>query len=469
MVGFRYAAQMVRPLSDSPDFSARFSFWLLAALLVVLWFAGGASRADVAGQSITRFFAWASLIAYVLTSSPFDWRRVKPVFVLLVCSILLVLLQLVPLPPAIWTALPGRALLTGAAEVSGQAQPWRPLSVSPSGTVNALGSLVVPACALVLAANLTKGQHWRIGGLLLALIFAGCLLAMLQFAGVEYDNPLINYQAGTISGNFANRNHFALFVALGCLIAPVWGFKGGLQSNWKALASISLLPFFLLVILATGSRMGLALAGVAILTGLFIVWPNIFQVLQSWPRRRVYSIVATTLLALVGLVALSFQLDRAIALDRTLDLRVTDDLRSQALPFVIDAIARYFPAGAGFGTFDPVFRIGEPDALLQPAYWNHAHNDWLEVILDGGVLGAALMVGAVVWAISAARRAGWNKREGATLGRVGMAALLLVMLASVADYPARTPMWMAIIVIAALWLHSGSRSSAGSPADATPP
>jgi hypothetical protein len=36
---------------------------------------------------------------------------------------------------------------------------------------------------------------------------------------------------------------------------------------------------------------------------------------------------------------------------------------------------------------------------------------------------------------------------------LGFVLLLLVILASVVDYPARTPMMMAVVVLAGLWLH----------------
>ena len=46
---------------------------------------------------------------------------------LLAMAIALVGLQLVPLPPALWTALPGREGLATAAQLAGFPQPWRPL------------------------------------------------------------------------------------------------------------------------------------------------------------------------------------------------------------------------------------------------------------------------------------------------------------------------------------------------------
>lgn len=458
---------MPRRTSIRPDFSARLSFWLLTGFLVILWFAGGASRADVTGQAVNRFFAWTILIAFALLAPKFEWRRVKPVAMLLGIAILLVALQLVPLPPTIWTALPGRELFTRAAEVSGQPQPWRPLSISPSGTANALGSLVIPSAVLVLCAQLTREQHWRIAELLLILVVAGCVLALVQFSGSRFDNPLINYQRGSVSGNFANRNHFALFVAFGCCLAPVWGFRAAGHDRWKAIVAIAVIPLFLLVILATGSRAGLLLGAMAIAAGAFLVRSSLVREFRVLPRWAAISIVTALVGALAGAVLLSITLGRAIAIDRVFDLAATDDLRSRALPSVIEALLRYFPAGTGFGTFDPVYRIGEPYELLQPQYFNHAHNDWLEIVLDGGIAGVGLLLGAIVWSAIAAIRAWRAKRDGRTLNGAAVVGLTLLALSSTVDYPARTPMFMALIIILGVWLNQSPRASEKMPSPDT--
>lgn len=441
-----------------PDPTSRLSFWLLTAFLVVLWVAGGSSRADVAGQGVVRLFAWAMLISFTIFSAGFEWRRVKPVAILLIVTVLLVAIQLVPLPPTVWAVLPGRGLLTQAAFLSGQPQPWRPLSISPGATWNALGSLVVPTTILVLCAQLNREQHWRIAAIIVSLTFAGCVLALLQFSGANYGNPLINYPSGDVSGNFANRNHFALFVAMGCLIAPAWGFRSYSDFRWKAISAIALLPFFLLVALATGSRAGILLVALAIATGLFLVRGKLMYYMRTLPRWLSAMTVLIAALAIAGSVVLSFTLGRAASIDRALDLGAAEDLRIKVLPYVIDALVHYFPVGTGFGTFDPVYRIGEPDALLQAKYFNHAHNDWLEVILDGGLAAVALVGAVLAWAAYTGFQAWRRVGEGAALGRIGSIVLLLVVLSSVTDYPARTPLIMAMIVIAAVWLHLGSRS-----------
>ena len=52
----------------------------------------------------------------------------------------------------------------------------------------------------------------------------------------------------------------------------------------------------------------------------------------------------------------------------------------RALPTIERLIAAYAPWGSGLGTFEQVFKLHEPDALLSPSYLNHAHNDWLELV-----------------------------------------------------------------------------------------
>lgn len=433
------------------DFLSRLSFWMLVAFLALLWVAGGASRADVFGQVVVRFSAWAILIGFILAIPSFNWRQLGLPAIFLGVVILLVTIQLIPLPPALWTALPGRELLAGAATVIGEQQPWRPLSISPEATANALNSLIVPVVILVLVANLTHEQHWRIVAVLLGLIVAGSLLGLMQFTGVRFDHPLINDTRGMISANFANRNHFALFLATGCMLALPWAFRGGSAARWKILVAISLTLLFALMILATGSRAGILLGMIGIVLGLAIVRRQLFRELRRLPRKVAIPLVLLTVAFVAGAIWFSISLDRAASLERVQALDIQDDLRGQIFPVTLEMIQRYFPAGAGFGTFDPAFRISEPDFMLQPLYFNHAHNDWLEIILDAGIAGAAFLTAGMVWFLYRSKWA-WKSGEDATLAKAGSALILLVLFASIVDYPARTPMIMAMLALGATWL-----------------
>jgi O-antigen ligase len=70
-----------------------------------------------------------------------------------------------------------------------------------------------------------------------------------------------------------------------------------------------------------------------------------------------------------------------------------------------------------------------------PTYFNHAHNDYLELWLETGWLGAALLALFLVWFLLAAWRA-W--RAGTALSQGASAAVLLLLAQSAVDYPLRT-------------------------------
>ncbi len=132
-------------------------------------------------------------------------------------------------------------------------------------------------------------------------------------------------------------------------------------------------------------------------------------------------------------------------------------MRARGLPVVLAMIRDYFPAGAGMGGFDPIFRMHEPFNLLKRTYFNHAHNDFLEIALDAGLPGLLLLAAAIGWWGLASARA-WRRRPDAVvvLARLGSAILLLVLGASLVDYPTRTPLIMVTMVLAAMWLHCGT-------------
>src|SRR3546814_11495408 len=90
--------------------------------------------------------------------------------------------------------------------------------------------------------------------IMLGAIFLSMLVGLLQFSGFMIDNPFINDTRGSVGGTFATRNHFALFLAMGCLIAPVWAFAGKQNARWRAPVALPLMTLFALLILATGSR-----------------------------------------------------------------------------------------------------------------------------------------------------------------------------------------------------------------------
>ena len=445
---------------NRPWGTARSGGYWLPLFLAVIFLTGGASRADVPGQIVVRFASWSVILALLVRNRVQIQSTSRGVLAFIGLAACAVLVQLIPLPPPLWQALPGRALLSDAAAIAGQAQPWRPLSVSPGLTFNALGSLVV-AVATILLFNCSGENKVRASLVTLAaLTLLAAVWGALQFSGASVENPLINDVPGMVSGPFANRNHLALFLAIGCIICPVAAIYCRAKiAGWAVVYLIVL--FFITVIIGTGSRAGLVLAAAASLLAFLITRRNISMALSRFSGRAKSS--ALILLFTGGLVILGTSLffDRAIALDRLFALSSEEDLRIRALPTVWAMTVHYVPFGIGFGAFDPAFRIWEPTQLLQLPYFNHAHNDLIEILLEGGALSAALALGAVVWAIRCYVRAVRSPdTEDRMLAHTSVAVLLLFFLASLVDYPGRTPLIMITVVLAALWLEKASSPAA---------
>ncbi|WP_375390888.1 O-antigen ligase family protein [uncultured Sphingomonas sp.] len=430
----------------------------MGILLGTLWIAGGASRADAIGQIVVRAVAWTLLVIGILFGERPSLQGVRPVLILLTAALLLALIQMVPLPPGLWQAMPGRGVLAEAAAASGQPQPWRPWSIVPGATFNAASSLVVPFVTLLFAAGLKQSERALLPGLLLGLVAASFFVGLLQFATGGLHNPFVNDTPGEVSGTFANRNHFALFLALGCILAPLWAFFGGRLPGWRAPLALGLTLVFALMLLVTGSRAGLVLGAIALATGLPLVSRGLRRELRHYPRWT-FPVLVFGLLALVAIVVLaSVAADRAVSIDRILEVDQGQEMRVRGLPTVLAMIHTYFPFGSGLGGFDPLFRMHEPFELLKLTFFNHAHNDVIEVVLDAGLAGACLLACAVGWWGWASVRA-WRAGPRGTLAQAGSAILLLNLLASLVDYPVRTPAMMAMVVIAAVWLSDDGASA----------
>ncbi len=435
---------------------------LLFVLLAALWLAGGASRSDAAGQIVVRAVAFATLVIACLFVERPTLGTTRPVALLLLAALALAVVQLIPLPPTLWRALPGRGMFTAAAEVAGQPQPWRPLAIVPGTARNALFSLVVPIATFLLVIGLKPRDRGWLLPLLLLLILAETLVGVLQVSGIYINNPLINDTLGQVGGTFANRNHFALLLAIGCVVAPAWAMGNGRRMAWRGPIALGLALLFLMMILASGSRAGLIVGILALGIAAIITRQEIRRLLRKAPR-WVFPAVILGVVALVAIfVLLSMASNRAAALDRLAAENTGEDMRSRGLPVVLSMIGTYFPFGTGLGGFDPIFRIHEPMALLKRTYFNHAHNDFLEIVLDAGVAGLLLLLAALGWWLAMSIKAWRGAAREQLLPRLGSAVLLLILVASLFDYPARTPIIMAVVVVAAIWLSGAGHAAATS-------
>jgi len=93
----------------------------------------------------------------------------------------------------------------------------------------------------------------------------------------------------------------------------------------------------------------------------------------------------------------------------------------------------HLPLGVGFGNFLLVYPRYETTADIVARYVNHAHNDYLELLLEGGLPAAALIAGYVALLI-------WRvlRDELTGLQKAATCAIAVLLLHSLVDYPLRT-------------------------------
>jgi O-antigen ligase len=392
-----------------------------------------------------------------------DVRRHWALFVPLVGLLLLTLLQLVPLPPEVYSRLGGHQLAVDVLDLIDESDVWKPLSIAPFRNWNAVFALLLPLAVLVLSCGADDRTQSLLVKVLLALGLVSALLGILQVisepGGILYLYRVTNENDAV--GLFANRNHQAFFLA--CLfpllsfVAAPEGVEPGralLQRNLAILVGIALLP----LILITGSRGGLALTLIGMAAALFLYRsPSSLK----GTRRRAARINMRYVVyggALFLIAALAFLMTRSNSLERLFIDETNVTSRSEFWPYMGQIIRDFLPFGSGNGSFVEAYEIYEPDRLLNPRYLNHAHNDFIEIAVTAGVPGVVLVASAVfLWSWAAFRVFRMPRHKTLVLPRISAVVTGMLIVASVGDYPLRTPSLAAFFAFMSVVLYRGAR------------
>ncbi len=430
-------------------------FWALGLLLAAVFLLGGGARGDVQSLMILRPIV-VLLLAFGLGSLRLSDVRTNRFLCLMGLAIAaLPALQLVPLPPSVWSQLAGRAIVVEIGQAAQLGEVWRPISLVPEATLNAFYAALVPLAVLILGIQLDLDRLARLVPIILVLGAISAVLGLLQIAG-EPGGPLYLYKItnpGSSVGLFANHNHQAFLLA--CMLPMLAVFANGKAGLVRTVALVSAMPI-LAMILLTGSRAGMIVAAIAILAVVLFLRPGrggSVRVSRGHLSNRRIAFAAICLAAL-ALVFLTVWLGRGLAWERLSSLDMQQEGRWRIAPTVIAMIVAYFPWGTGMGSFEKAYQVHEPDLLLSPEYMNHVHNDWLELALTGGLPAILLAIAAAIALLLRAKRL--LSREFAGLQslpyrRLGLVIVFLAAVASVADYPLRVPSLAALFALASLW------------------
>jgi hypothetical protein len=411
--------------------------WIVtAAVMLSVWLL--ASAEPWAYLLICGLVALGTLVwLLALATSPSIRLRAPLLAVVLALLSVLVAVQAVPLPASIVATVNGFAatvLQASARELSdldfspltGFAMPAggipMTLSLAAGATRRSLFLIVAYVSVfLVLANTIRRRRHLR--GFLIALTISSFLLAVAALAHKFSGSRLLFWThepryGGNIFGPFTNRNHYAAYinmmfgVALGLFLALRYrvgpftakGNLVGFSGFTSRRASHLLLAGFTLVLFggslcATLSRGGMVSLLLSLMLGAGIL---------AWLTRslRAYrSIIAAVCLLMATAF---FWLGGEALVDRLGSLsgilaNPLEDFRAIVTRDTLRLFAAVPVVGSGFGTYRHVFPIFQTPGLQYR--WLHAHNDWAQLMAEGGVVGTALFLGACgLWGRAVWRR-----------------------------------------------------------------
>jgi hypothetical protein len=202
-----------------------------------------------------------------------------------------------------------------------------------------------------------------------------------------------------VHGTFSNRNLFAAYLALTWpMVIALW---------WKPdVPGLRKLPFELRVAgsIISGAIIGAALLGSASRLGSAAGLVGLFMGLVLWTQyRKKLSRVAIWPMYATAVAAMAFATWYGITpLAERLAIQEGDAMRPEVYALVIQQLRpEWWLAGVGLGGFEAVFKQVQPADFGK--WWDYAHNDLLQWLLEMGLVGAGLLIAAAAALIKNAR------------------------------------------------------------------
>ena len=217
------------------------------------------------------------------------------------------------------------------------------------------------------------------------------------------------------SGMFANENHFSSLIYI-MLPLFAWRFLTDSKKPWAYLTIAGLIVFFEFAI---GSRAGMAISlGLA----LFSFFWAIFAIPTGKYKLLIYVLITAT--ALIEFYVIT-DLPLATGVSRTLIFSIT-----------WEAIQDHWLTGTGLGSFLLVIPMFEKQKDIYYVYINQAHNEYLQLFLELGIVIIPMILLFLVQII--------QNMFNSKLSKMATISLLAIMAHSTVDYPLRT---MAIAIV----------------------
>jgi putative inorganic carbon (HCO3(-)) transporter len=381
--------------------------------------------------------------------------------------------QLLPLPFSIVQILSPQAATHYLDGFPGAATESWSLSIAPGRTYQQL-LLSLSYFVLYLLVVQVASSRERLSLLAGVIVLSGLAQALygslMVLSGIEYGFLMkkVAY-LGNATGTFINRNHLAGYleitaaVGIGLVVADLRGRMGG---NWRIwLRDLSELIFsrklrvrvfvsvMVIALVLTRSRMG----NTAFFASLLLC--GAIYVLLRERHLFVKSVLLFASLLLIDLLIVSNWYGLEKVVERVEQTEVATEARAHIAPELVRAADAYWLTGAGLGNFATAFLPFRVSHTKH--YYDHAHNDYAEFMVETGIIGCALLTALVLATVLHALRVMVSRRDRLRTGiaLAGFMAMTAIAIHSTVDFNLQIPANAATLVVIMAMVNSSSHRS----------
>jgi putative inorganic carbon (hco3(-)) transporter len=397
------------------------------------------------------------------------FRLARPALLLLFLWLIYLLFQIAPLPfdwverlspEAANLQLAAGKLRFGSGSVT--------LSLDPSGSgayfLKHLSYVLLFAMTLLLVSD-----RGRVEKLAYVLVFSGLFQALfgslMTVSGIEYGFFRTKTTGvDNATGTYINPNHLAgylemcLAIGIGLLLADPGSGNTWRQSLRKKASLLfgtryRLRLYVALMIIAlvlTHSRMGNAAFVLSLLVAV-----TAKLALSRHATRATIALLVSLIIIDISIVGTFF--GAKLVVQRIADTRYVTEERKKVNDASVRQWQDYFLTGSGAGTFHAVFpRYRQEDI---GGFFDHAHNDYLEIATDTGLVGVALLGLTIALTTCAALRALYLHQDRLTQGMAfgSVMGITAILIHSLVDFNMQIPANAATfaVIMALAWISFG--------------
>ncbi len=427
--------------------------YLCMAMLALAIILGGGGTVNPQTETALQILTVFLLIPFVAST---QWQRglgkmQAPAWILAGLVLVIPVLQLVPLPPSVWHALPGRALEIESLKLVHAENAWMPLTMAPARTFASLLALIVPILLMLHVSRMPLRERSWLCAVIVAGGAASLALGVFQLShtgGLDW-SLYSEFSEGFLVGFQANRNAEAdilliAMLAMGVSVTVRLHDGRPHAMTWTFLM-MGLIAFFVGLFM-TGSRTGIGLAIPALAVLGVLLWPLLRK--QTSAKRWLLGGAATAVIS--GALLLQLQSTQKVIARFSLSNEARWDLWVDTWY----AIKQVWPFGSGIGTIVPMLEAAERLDMVDTTRPVRAHNDWLEWILEAGLPGVVVLGLVALFVVVLLVRA-WSAGRGSKGDPIYRAqvifaggVLLVEGLHSIDDYPMRSMSLAALAAVA---------------------